>query len=165
MMRKTPKVTPKWPPSVPKVTQSDPKVEPKCPKLPIWSHLGLNFGELGANLGQLRVDLGTTWYQLRQILATVNPKWTQSVPKSPQSASSWHRSSIQDNVLMVEYPKKLNFLGDSTLKTLSRTRAAARTPKGDKSAEPLWFKGVSDWFGREERGTKFFRLGPPLPPT
>ena len=81
MLRKTPKVTPKWPPSVPKVTQSDAQMEPKCPKVHIWSHLGLNFGELGANLGQLRVDLGTTWYQLQTIWPKATPKLTQSVPK------------------------------------------------------------------------------------
>ena len=41
---------------------------------------------------------------------------------------------------MVSYPTPccrreglINFLGDSTLKTLSRTRTAARTPIGDKS--------------------------------
>ena len=163
MLRKTPKVTPKWPPSVPKVTQSDAKMEPKCPKVHIWSHLGLNFGELGANLGQLRVDLGTTWHQLRPIWPKATPKLTQSVPKSPQSGSKltpeFHTGQLFDGRVSqkvklsltflatlpskrcpvcfmeksgrkVKIWRKFNFLGYSTFKTLSRTKAAARTPKG-----------------------------------
>ena len=101
---------PKWCGRRPKSPQNDPqvylkrrKVTPKCPKVPIWNHLGLNFGELGANLGQLRVDLGTTWHQLRPNLgpswrqlrptwAKVSSKWNQTTPKWPQSAAKWPQS-------------------------------------------------------------------------
>ena len=112
-MRKTPKVTPKWPPRVPKVTESDAKMEPKCPKVQIWSHLGLNFGELGANLGQLRVDLRTTWYQLQPIWPKATPKLTQSVPKSPQSGSKltpeFHTGQLFDGRVSQQFKISLTF--------------------------------------------------------
>ena len=44
-------------------------------------------------------------------------------------------------------------------------KRSAEAAVAHKSAEPLWFKGVIEVFVRKERGMKFFRLGPPLPPT
>ena len=165
MMRKTPKVTPKWPPSAPKVT---PKWSQSVPKYRFEAILGSTFGELGANLGQLRVDLGTTWHQLRPIWPKATSKLTESVPKSPQNGSKltpgFNTGQLFDGRVSqkvkfsltlwatlpskrcpvcfmekgdrkVKIMRKFNFLGYSTFKTLSRMFHGKRWPKSENLAK------------------------------
>ena len=125
-----------------------------------FGELGANLGQLRVDLGTTWYQLRSIWPKATPKLTQSVPKSPQSgskltpefhtgqlfdgriSPKVKHSLTFWATLPskrcpvcfIEKGDRKVKIRRKFNFLGYSTLKTLSRTRAAARTPKGDKSA-------------------------------